>query len=69
MPLIDILITLVVLAFVVWAIREVVGVLPLDAWLKRVIEVLITITIVGVIIFYVAIPLLHMLAMHIPSHF
>jgi hypothetical protein len=68
--LIEILIALIVLAFVIWAVRAVVAILPLDAFLKQVIDVLITIVIVGVVIFYVVIPLLHILVAHAPSlHF
>jgi hypothetical protein len=59
--LISIVIALIVAGFVFWALRLIIGLLPLEPLFKQVIDVLIIILVVGIIIFYVVIPLLHML--------
>ena len=60
--LINIVIALIVAGFVLWAMRQVIGLIPMDAWIKQVAEVLILIAVVAIVLFYVLVPLLHMLA-------
>jgi len=60
--LINIVIALIVAGFVLWAMRQVIGLIPMDAWIKQVAEVLILIAVVAIALFYVLVPLLHMLA-------
>ena len=60
--LIQIVIALIVAGFILWALKQVIGLIPMDAWLKQVVEVLLWIIVVAIVLFYVLIPLLHMLA-------
>ena len=60
--LIQIVIALIVAGFILWALRQVIGLIPMDAWLKQVVVVLLWIIVVAIVLFYVLIPLLHMLA-------
>jgi len=60
--LIGILIALIVAGFILWALRQIIGLIPMDAWLKQVVDVLILIVVVAIVLFYVLVPLLHMLA-------
>lgn len=67
MPIMDIVIAIIIIAFLVWAVRLIIGVIPMDAWLKQVVEVLLMILVGAIIVFYILVPLLHMLASHIPT--
>ena len=60
--IIQIVIALIVAGFVLWALKMVIGLIPMDAWIKQVVEVLIMIAVVAIVLFYALIPLLHMLA-------
>ena len=60
--IIGIVIALIVAGFVLWAVKMVIGLIPMDAFFKQIIDVLITIIVVAIVIFYVVIPLLHMLS-------
>jgi hypothetical protein len=60
--LINIVIALIVAGFILWAVRMIVDLIPMDAWIKQVINVLIWIIVVAIVLFYVLVPLLHMLA-------
>ncbi len=59
--IINIIIVLIIAGFLFWAVRLIIGLIPMDAWFKQIIEVLLTIMIVAVVIFYVLIPLLRQL--------
>jgi len=59
--LIQIIIALIIAGFVLWALRLVLGLVPMDAWIKQVVDVLILIVVVAIVLFYVLIPLLKML--------
>jgi hypothetical protein len=67
--LVDIIIALLVAGFIVWAVRKVLPLIPIDATFKAVIEVILVIVVAAVVLFYVVIPLLHILAsnVHIPT--
>ena len=59
--LVNILIALLIAGFVLWAVRAILDLVPMDAWLKQVANLLILIVVVAVVLVYVLIPLLHML--------
>ena len=60
--LVQIVIALIIAGFILWALRQVIGLIPMDAWIKQVVDVLIWIIVVAIVLFYVIVPLLHMLA-------
>jgi len=60
--LVQIIIALIVAGFILWALRQLIGLIPMDPWLKQVVEVLLWIIVVAIVLFYVIIPLIHMLA-------
>jgi hypothetical protein len=59
--IIQIIIAMIIAGFILWALRQVLGLVPMDAWIKQVVDVLIMIVVVAIVLFYVIIPLLHML--------
>lgn len=60
--IIQIIIALLIAGFVFWAVRKIIGLVPLEPIFKQVIDVLLIILVVAIILFYVVIPLLHMIA-------
>jgi hypothetical protein len=60
--IVQIIIALIIAGFILWAVRQIIGLIPMDAWIKQVVEVLIWIAVVAIVVFYALIPLLHMLA-------
>jgi len=66
---ISIIITLIILGVLLWAARKLIALIPMDPWLKQVIDVIILVAVVLAIVFYVIIPLLTMVAggIHLPS--
>ena len=60
--IVQIIIALLIAGFVLWALKQLIGLVPLDAWIKQIVDVLITILVAAIILFYVIIPLLHLLA-------
>lgn len=66
--IIGIIIALLVAGFVLWALKKLIALVPLDAYFKQIIDVLVTILVAAIVLFYVIIPLLHMLTgFSIPS--
>ena len=65
--IIQIIIALIIAGFVLWALRLILGLIPMDAWIKQVVDVLILVLVVAIVLFYVIIPLLHLLAGHMPA--
>jgi len=65
--LIQIIIALIVAGFILWAVRLILGLIPMDAWIKQVVDVILIIAVVAIVLFYVLIPLLKMLpgALHL----
>ena len=59
--LVTIIIALIVIGFLFWAIKQVIGLVPMDEWFKQIINVILMIVVVAIVIFYVIIPLLQML--------
>ena len=60
--IIQIIIALLVAGFLFWAVRKVVGLIPLEPIFAQVIDVLLIIAVVAIVLFYVIIPVLHVLA-------
>ena len=58
---IQLIIALIVAGFLLWAVRLIVGLIPMDGFIKQVIDVVLLIVVVAIVLFYVLIPLLHML--------
>ena len=48
--LLSIILTLVVLGVIVWAVREIVAVLPLDATIRRVVDVLVLVVVIVIVV-------------------
>lgn len=67
--LVAIIIALIVIGVLLWAARQLIGLIPLEPWIAQVINVLIIVIVVLAIVFYVIIPLLTMIggAIHIPA--
>ena len=59
---IQIIIALLVAGFLFWAVRLIVGLIPLEPIFKQIIDVLLIIIVVAIVLFYIVIPLLHVLA-------
>lgn len=64
--IVGIIIALLVAGFVLWALKMLLDLVPLDPYFKQIINVLIMILVGAIVLFYVVIPLLHLLpgAMH-----
>ena len=60
-PLIGIIIALLVAGFVFWALKQVIGLIPMDPFFAQIINVLLLIVVVAIVLFYVIIPILHLL--------
>ena len=60
--IIHIIIALLVAGFVLWAVRKILALIPMEPLFKQIIDVLLIILVVAVVLFYVVIPLLHVLA-------
>ena len=59
--LVQIIIALLVAGFIFWALRKLLGLIPLEPIFKQIIDVLLIIVVVAIVLFYVVIPLLHVL--------
>lgn len=60
--LFQIIIALLVAGFIFWAARKILAIIPLEPIFKQVIDVILIIVAVGIVLFYVVIPVLNMLA-------
>lgn len=60
--IIQVIIVLLVCGFLFWAVRLVLGLIPLEPIIRQVIDVLLIILVVALILFYIVIPVLHQLA-------
>jgi len=59
---VQIIIALLVAGFLFWAARQLLGLIPLEPIFTQAINVLLIIVVVAIILFYVVIPVLHVLA-------
>ena len=66
---INIIIALIVIGVLLWAVRKLIDVIPMEGWIKQIIDVIIIVAVVLVIVFYVVLPLISMVAggIHMPS--
>jgi hypothetical protein len=62
MFLIEIILLLIVLGVVIWGVRAIANVLPIEPAFKVVINVLVTIAVVIILVYYVIAPMLHHVA-------
>lgn len=60
--IVQIIIALLIAGFVLWAVRKLVALIPMEPMFKQIIDVLLIILVVAIVLFYVVIPLLHVLA-------
>jgi hypothetical protein len=60
--LINLVIALIVAGVILYCLRMVIDLIPMDAWLKQVVQTIIWIIVILIVLFYVIVPLLHMLA-------
>lgn len=60
--LINIIIWLIIAGFILWAARMLIALVPMDAWLKQVVDVLLYIVVGAIIVFKIVIPLLSAIA-------
>lgn len=60
--IVQIIVALLVAGFLFWAVRLVVGLIPLEPIFKQAIDVLLIILVVAIILFYIVIPLLNQIA-------
>ena len=68
MNLVNVIISLIIIGVLVWAARKLIGLVPMEGWIKQVVDVVIIVVVVLAIVFYVVIPLLSMLGtgLHFP---
>ena len=59
---VELIIILLVIGFILWAARKLIAVVPLDPFFRQVIDVVLIIVVVAIVLFYVVIPILHILA-------
>lgn len=60
--IIQVIVVLLVCGFLFWAVRLVLGLIPLEPIIRQAIDVLLIILVVALILFYIVIPVLHQLA-------
>lgn len=60
--IIQIIIALLIAGFIFWAARKIIALIPMEPIFKQVIDVILIILVVGIVLFYVAIPLLNSIA-------
>jgi hypothetical protein len=67
--IISIVIALLIAGFVFWALRKIIALIPMEPIFRQVIDVILIILVVAIVLFYVVIPLLHLLGggVHLPS--
>jgi hypothetical protein len=67
--IVGVIIALIIIGVLVWAARQLIGLIPMDPWIAQVINVLLVVLLVLAIVFWVVIPLISMIggAVHVPS--
>lgn len=60
--IVQIIIALLVAGFIFWAARQIVALIPMEPIFAQAINVILIILVVAIILFWVVIPLLHMVA-------
>lgn len=68
--ILGVIIALIVIGVFLWAVKKLLPLVPMDGWIKSVVDVVITVIVVLAIVFYVVIPLLEAIAGRLPGfHF
>jgi hypothetical protein len=60
--IINIIIWLIIAGFIYWAVKLIIGLLPIDDWFKQIINVLIMILVAAIVLFKILIPVLQYIA-------
>ena len=60
--IIQVIIALLIAGFLFWAAKQLLGLIPMEPIFAQAINVLLIIVVVAIILFYVVIPILHVLA-------
>lgn len=60
--IINVIIWLIIAGFIYWAVKLVIGLLPIDDWFKQIINVIILILVAGIVLFKILIPVLQTVA-------
>lgn len=60
--ILQIIVWLVIAGFIYWAAKLIVGIMPIDAWFKQIIEVLLLILVAAIVLFKVLLPVLQQVA-------
>lgn len=60
--IINLIIWLIIAGFIYWAAKQIVALLPIDAWFKQIIQVLLLILVAAIVLFKVLIPALQAVA-------
>lgn len=64
--ILQVIIALVVIGVFLWAVKKLLPLVPMDGWIKSVVDVIITVVVVLAVVFYVVIPLLEAVAGRLP---
>jgi hypothetical protein len=67
--IIGVIIALIIIGVLVWGARELIAVIPMDPWIKQLINVLVIVLLVLAVVFYVVVPLLSTIGgqIHVPA--
>lgn len=60
--ILQLIIWLLIAGFIYWAAKMLIGLAPIDAWFKQIIEVLLLILVAAIVLFKVIIPVLQAVA-------
>ena len=63
--LISVIVALIIIGVLVWAARQLINLIPMDPWIKQVVNVLIIVALVLAIVVYVLLPLLSSFGAHL----
>ncbi len=66
--ILNIIVWLIIAGFIYWAFKLIIGLLPIDAWFKQIIEVLVLILVAAIVLFKILIPVILYLG-HMGSSF
>lgn len=60
--ILNLIVWLLIAGFIYWAAKQLIGLAPIDAWFKQIIEVLLMILVAAIVLFKVIIPVLQAVA-------
>lgn len=64
--ILQVLIALVIIGVFLWAVKKLLPLVPMDGWIKSVVDVILTVIVVLAVVFYVIVPLLEAVAHRLP---